>query len=71
MQTRAGQQSVQSRHEGLPAVGQPQGLTLDRRHPHSNLSRLYCALSPGEPLGAKRAQSPAGQEREGQKLGET
>lgn len=49
MQTQAGEQSVQSGQEGFPAVGPPQGLTLDGRHPHSNLCRLYFALFPGEP----------------------
>lgn len=59
MQTQAGEQSVQSRREGFPAVGQPQGLTLDGRHPHSNLSRLYFALSPWGAMQSQEGAEPS------------
>lgn len=59
MQTQAGEQSVQSGQEGFPAVGRPQGLTLDGRHPHSHLSRFYFALSSGESMQSQEGAEPS------------
>lgn len=71
MQTQAGESSrCRARQEGFPAVGQPQGLTLDGRDAHGTLSRLYPALSPRCQAGPGGRGVQLARRREGQKLDE-